>query len=109
MIQDLQQGAPGLRDAVARPFHFHEDPEIEVQRRHDEEGSARWVIVIHSRSTHEEVQLDPDVRAAIGPAIVLYLFSLMDDLIRCHPDVLKDVDLEAMLVQLLARVRERSS
>jgi hypothetical protein len=86
-----------------------EEPEIDVRRDAIQDGPARWVVVIHSASVREEVELDPNVQAAIGPAIILHLFTVMDDLTRSHPEVMRDVDLAGMMVQLLARVRECSS
>jgi hypothetical protein len=109
MIQDLQRGAPGLRDAVAQSLRMREDPEVEVYRRPQEKGGALWVVVVHSRSTREEVELNPKISSALGPAIVLHLFTLADELRRDHPVVVHNVDLAGMMVQLLLKVREWSS
>jgi hypothetical protein len=109
MLLDLQQGAPGLAIALARALSVCEEPEVDVRRDPIQDGSARWVVVIHSASSHVEIDLDPDVRAAIGPAIVLHLFSLIDGLRRDYPEVLRDVDLAGMLAELLVKARERSS
>jgi hypothetical protein len=109
MLQDLERGAPDLREAVAVPLRLHEDPEIDVHRRQVAKESTRWVITVHSDSVCEEVELDPRVSSALGPAIVLFLFTVIEELRRDHPATVHNVDLAGMMVALLTKLKEWAS
>lgn len=108
MLKDLKKGAPGLDDALGRPLYVNEDPELHVQRD-DADEPAAWRLVVSSESTWQPIALDADNYSAMRVAISIYLVGLVEAIGREHPWVVAEMNIEAMVVELLKRARQRAS
>lgn len=109
VLTDLKKGAPALADALARPLFYREDPELRVEREEHTDRPTTWKIVVESESTWEEVPLDANCFSAMQVAIGLLLVEVIEGITRDHPWVISEMNVEGMVVELLARGRQRAS
>ena len=109
VLTDLKRGAPDLADALARPLFYREDPELHVVREEHDNEPTTWKIVVESESTWEEAALDTECLSAMRVAIGLLLVELIEGITRDHPWVMSEMNIEGMVVELLAHRRQRAS
>lgn len=109
LLKDLRRGAPGLADALARAMALGEDPEIFVAREEHTDRPTTWTVLVESESVYESMAIDSENYAAVVVAIGVHLIDLMRGINRDHPWVIREMDVEGMLLDLVRRERQRPS
>ena len=94
ILRQLGLGAPGLHDVLAHVIRLGLEPEIQIHRVLDEDGTSppRWHLRVRAEEHVEDLDLDPTVEGAMGAAVAMYLVDLLGELRRELPVVLEKLE-----------------